>query len=574
MKSSVDGSIPVQALLYNDEDLLASQDAVGIYDGLQKSPNHQSGTVHVTSHRLFYIDQAKPSKFSFELDLGLVVKTEHYAGLFKSSPKVTLYLASPTDSASVSEGWECQVCAFRNPPGLSPSAAKICALCGVPRSNESATSSTSDRLSSSLPSSSTPNLGASRSVSTTKHTRKPSSIACPTCTFLNHPALKICEMCESPLPDLSMAEMKSAPASRPDSPDEDDENGGESMMKLSFRKGGDKPFYVELKRSLQGKAWATSTAVLNRRGATDNAGGSLDSYNRSGISGIIQSVQNTSISRETEMQDALKDLEALMVKAKDMVRLAAELNERLTAVTTISTTSTPNSSSTTLISTSSEPESATFIRSSLAQLGLTSMANAPVTLEMVKDERRWFEELARELAGVLTGNQSTSESRGLIHSQGGIIALDQVWGGWNRARGVALIPPATLLQVVPLLEGYTDPPIKMRELRDVNTSSKGGQGGLKVLYVPKYSVEEVRKRLRILLQDEGSKTTTEIAQSEGITIALAQLMIGEVEMEGPSASSICRDDWDAAIHAGGVVVGETRWWANVFSGYVWDGHQF
>ena len=72
----------------------------------------------------------------------------------------------------------------------------------------------------------------------------------------------------------------------------------------------------------------------------------------------------------------------------------------------------------------------------------------------------------------------------------------------------------------------------------------------------------------------GSKTTTEIAQSEGITIALAQLMIGEVEMEGPSASSICRDDWDAAIHAGGVVVGETRWWANVFSGYVWDGHQF
>ena len=30
---SVDGTIPVPALLYEDEDLLASQDGVGIYDG-------------------------------------------------------------------------------------------------------------------------------------------------------------------------------------------------------------------------------------------------------------------------------------------------------------------------------------------------------------------------------------------------------------------------------------------------------------------------------------------------------------------------------------------------------------
>jgi len=29
----VDGTIPVQALLYHDEELLASQDTVGIYDG-------------------------------------------------------------------------------------------------------------------------------------------------------------------------------------------------------------------------------------------------------------------------------------------------------------------------------------------------------------------------------------------------------------------------------------------------------------------------------------------------------------------------------------------------------------
>lgn len=29
----VDGTIPVRALLYNDEELLASQDNIGVYDG-------------------------------------------------------------------------------------------------------------------------------------------------------------------------------------------------------------------------------------------------------------------------------------------------------------------------------------------------------------------------------------------------------------------------------------------------------------------------------------------------------------------------------------------------------------
>jgi hypothetical protein len=31
---SVDGSIPIRALLYDDEQLVASQDGVGIYEGL------------------------------------------------------------------------------------------------------------------------------------------------------------------------------------------------------------------------------------------------------------------------------------------------------------------------------------------------------------------------------------------------------------------------------------------------------------------------------------------------------------------------------------------------------------
>ncbi len=58
--------------------------------------------------------------------------------------------------------------------------------------------------------------------------------------------------------------------------------------------------------------------------------------------GIMHVVETSAVNREHNMTDALQDLEALMVKAKDMVRLAAELNERLTASsTTTSATNNP-----------------------------------------------------------------------------------------------------------------------------------------------------------------------------------------------------------------------------------------
>ena len=121
------------------------------------------------------------------------------------------------------------------------------------------------------------------------------------------------------------------------------------------------------------------------------------------------------------MTDALRDLEAFMAKAKDMVRLAQDLNDRLST-----TSSSPHPSSL-----SSEPEEATFIRSSLSQLGL-EMTNAPVTLDMIKDEKKWEEQLLRELADVIQGG---GLGKGILRGRG-IIGLDEVWGGWNRARGI------------------------------------------------------------------------------------------------------------------------------------------
>jgi ESCRT-II complex subunit VPS36 len=124
------------------------------------------------------------------------------------------------------------------------------------------------------------------------------------------------------------------------------------------------------------------------------------------------------------MNDALKDLDALMVKAREMVRLAGELNDRLTTVSELDGSSG---------GAEPEPDTATFIRSSLAQLGLR-MTDVPVTLDMARDEKRWYEQLARELAAVLQGTGGKSGA-GMMGDRG-IIPLDEVWGGWNRVRGV------------------------------------------------------------------------------------------------------------------------------------------
>lgn len=138
------------------------------------------------------------------------------------------------------------------------------------------------------------------------------------------------------------------------------------------------------------------------------------------------------------MEDALKDFEALTVKWRDMVKLAQELNERLTASSTAAPAAAAAGTGNADVMTTQavEPEEATFIRSSLAQLGL-QMANAPVTLDMVRDERRWIDELARELAGVLQGSGGGGKDarEGLMRRRG-VVGLDEVWGGWNRARGV------------------------------------------------------------------------------------------------------------------------------------------
>ena len=204
----------------------------------QKSAHHQSGTIYVTTHRLFYYSNRSPDKYSFSFDLVHTTQTDYYAGLFTSSAKVTLHLGSlddvVDDEDDATAGWECHVCSFRNPPGTSRNS-QVCTLCGVPRSDPTDTPPTSKSLPSSR--------------STTPFS---SEVSCTACTFLNPASSKSCEICGTPLPGMHSGTAPPSPALKPIS------DSDPRLIRVSFRKGGDKNFYAVLKRSLQGKAWEVS----------------------------------------------------------------------------------------------------------------------------------------------------------------------------------------------------------------------------------------------------------------------------------------------------------------------------
>ncbi|TFK47161.1 hypothetical protein OE88DRAFT_1772963 [Heliocybe sulcata] len=553
----VDGTIPVPALLYDDEDVVTNQDGVGIYDGSVKSPLHQTGVLTLTSHRLFFISVPTPSD-SFSLDLSHIVQTDYYAGLLRSSAKITLRLNASTDgktdavSGDSSEDgewatWECEVCGNRNGPGLSPAKAAVCSLCGVPRAISSSGSTTPRALPSqaktSLTSTSLPALTTGGAGSPGSSPDGSSDIiACPACTFHNHPSLRVCEICATPLPrppssNLAMRSLTASPA-----PSAALASGDASSMRLSFRKGGDKAFYAALKRALHGKRWqVTKTTNTRPYNTQDTVAG--------GVSGIMTSVQNNAQQRNTSISTALSDLEALMSQAQHMVALASELTEQIRVAEAKAKAEGRGS----LSDGTEEGEAANFIQTSLAQLGL-SMTNAPVTQDMMKDERKWMEELARELSGLT--QQERKKTSGIMRGRG-IVALDEVWGGWNRARGVALIPPSTFLQVLALLPSYTSPPLLMRTF----------PSGLSVLHTPRYTHVAFTSRLSSLIALSGPRTTLEVAREERVTVPLAGEMIAEVERDG----EICRDEVQIEGPFGGGR--DVRWWINVFEDYVWDGQQ-
>jgi ESCRT-II complex subunit VPS36 len=230
-----------------------------------KVPSHQDLIVHLTTHRLLLLQalsEPSSSKKGLQINMSYIRQTEFYVGFMRSSPKITLTLGPTGDTTETQQEeigveWSCPVCGHSNNSGeRGPRGDDKCGLCGVTY-GKSASMGPNGRA--------TPLSRPSTPVSA--QPTSPSPVAevpvgtCPACTFLNHPSIRNCEICDTPLPrPAPKASTTSTPAITSTVIDEK----GQNVIRLSFRKGGSNECYRRLKNVLSDKAW--ESRVVNGNG--------------------------------------------------------------------------------------------------------------------------------------------------------------------------------------------------------------------------------------------------------------------------------------------------------------------
>ncbi|KAI8619414.1 EAP30/Vps36 family-domain-containing protein [Chytriomyces sp. MP71] len=512
--------------LIPNETLLLMQRGVGLYDGAIRAAAFDTGALWVTTHRLVWVDAG--SDIVVALDLARVDAVSATGGFaqympvgLKSSPKITLTLTPVTAiTTTVSEPflttqliqvhaanaaatrWTCEICDTSNDPSKT-----MCDECGVKRP----VAATNVAAHPALPS-----------------TPESSEKACPVCTFINHTDVIFCEACESRFPappPKPLTGSTPTPASPLGSAGSISSNHKEDLsVKLSFRSGGLTDFLKALKGSMAAKEWEKSASrvlTLTTAGLITLPSGSLEKSASSlvisgsstgGISGIIKKADQTNQVYDKTLSTAFHDLDALMSKASDMVKLAESISSRLSSGAAGGAHSSLD-----------DPELIAF-RSFLVDLGIPS----PVTKEMTGDA--YTEELAKELSDFLSK---------VIRQYGGMIALTDLYCLFNRARGVALISPQDLQKSVSQFE-FLRLPFRVRKF----------DSGLLVVHSSDYSDDAIATRILAHVKQAGGESgfpeqswglgmsALDIASREGVSLILAKELLLITEKYG----LICRDD--------------------------------
>ncbi|EQL36363.1 hypothetical protein RJZ56_006065 [Blastomyces dermatitidis] len=532
--NALDLTTALRPSLLPDETLLFVQDQVGLYEGKYKIPNYQSGHAYLTSHRICYVDDDQPRKYSVALELKYVDRVEYQAGFLKSSPKITIYPKqskrglgqnrnSPGDSVTPqgtksgspgipssplarsgspfhsqnasaarisSATWVCPICTYSNslPSNFDPATANAsmalppCLACGIKPPFTTILKAAISSASASVPShgaSSTSSSTFASSLGSQHNLSRPgrngdslfpfnpshiptsssadSGIACPRCTFANHPSLLECEICGAPLKKLDHTASVQTP-DRSGSPapffgtTNLDNTEVYDSVKLSFRRGGEKMFHERLRSALVQRKWilhdappvprGTPSPASSMPGSDPNTPSQRSSRPAVGIAGLERRGLEVRQNNQVVLGSAFEDLEALMASAKEIVALA----ESFAAESDLGSNSGGSS------------EANTVLSQSAAALGMTT------TKDMLGpgggSESLYLSELSRNLAEYLTDDR-----KGILRREGGIMSLIDLWAVFNRSRnGVELVSPSDFQKAAELWEKLRLP-VRLRRFK-------------------------------------------------------------------------------------------------------------
>ncbi|TKA31451.1 hypothetical protein B0A50_02298 [Salinomyces thailandicus] len=467
--------------LYDDESLLFVQDGVGLYEGKFKIPNYQNGHAYLTSHRVCYVDNGEPRKFSVAVDLKEIERTEFYAGFLKSSAKITLFpkakrsgpqlrspqpkYASPMDglvrsgtstprsipqspapARDVSATWICPICGLSNmvPSNFDPSTANQhtplppCQACGIKPPLaliiKASIAAMSNRPAAGTPAAPIPQSSTGTDYFPGKGT--PNGRAgpnqCPRCTFENYPSMTTCEICGASL--IARSTEPSTPAQGMQRPESPGPSLGSSILddetietiKLSFRAGGEKQFQDKLKTALTQRKWLLQSAPPVPRP-------DLSPMQPSFHASPAEPAQPSPSQQR-------------MIGIAGLERRGAELRQNNQTVigTAFEDLEALMTSAKEVIAMADEfakqsgndtADARSILSDSASALGLVTTKDMLGTGSQA--ETLYITELSRNLAEFLTDDR-----RGLLRKEGGIMSLVDLWAVFNRTRnGIELISP-------------------------------------------------------------------------------------------------------------------------------------
>lgn len=254
-------------------------------------------------------------------------------------------------------------------------------------------------------------------------------------------------MCGGPLISVNSLGNRNGHQSGLDSPALSLEQGSmrnkeiRDSLKLSFRGGGEKIFYERLKGALIQRKWllhnappvpqplrSSSPQVTTMEPSLSGSPTIKQSEPSAvGIAGLERRRLETRKNNEVVIGNAFEDLEALMASAKQVVALAETLARESG-----------------MANNEGSAEADAVLSESAMAMGMAT------TKDMLNSgaENLYLSELSRNLAEYLTDDR-----KGILHKEGGIMSLIDLWAVFNRSRnGVELVSPSDFQKAAGLWE--------------------------------------------------------------------------------------------------------------------------
>ncbi|GJP67557.1 hypothetical protein CLOP_g24363 [Closterium sp. NIES-67] len=238
-----------------------------------------------------------------------------------------------------------------------------------------------------------------------------------------------------------------------------------------------------------------------------------------GVGGILRREAEQKQATDRSLQEAFADLNALMAKASEMVKLAERMRQKVQQQqqqqqggSTASGEMAPSPSS----SSSSAVASSEELLDLLLQMGIES----PVTKETAG--ALYHRQLSRELADFIGP---------VLEKTGGTMLLVDVYCIFNRARGTELISPDDLLKACSLWSSFNSPAILRRF-----------DSGILVVQLKTHSDEHVTRKIQEMVSTNEALrfgvSIADVAQALGVSPAVAKEELLAAEGKG----LLCRDD--------------------------------